>query len=187
MKYSQILFFFFVFFLSIINPLSASDVSISLKLECGEVYFSIFNNSTQKNVFLPFKRSDPILILVFYQNGTLIRDSFWREIPLKREPEIGTHRPTSMVVQPLEKPGPFSVGFVNLHGRFQLKEPGKYFICCFLKKGRKVSEGLWPSNIIVANVKDERIIDGETISKENLPAGISSAFKEEIDKLLMEN
>ena len=156
---------------------SAEPIAMNLIARNGGVYLTIRNDSDHEYVFSPFKkRWNSPLVVVLFQDGSLVPDSFWKRIP----------KCIYLRIPPHAEIGALDLGFVTVPGRFKLEEAGRYYVKCFLKKSDAVTDDLWASNCLAVTVEKGKIVSWEGSLSENFPGIVRKALEKELADVLQE-
>jgi hypothetical protein len=167
------------------SSILAHPVEFFLKAESGEICFFFRNESpTEKFVFPYFKRDVNPLVLITFEDGSLLKDEYAKKIA-PRSYNMGYHSERVIFISPLERSS-CVLGIRSWPKKFQICKDGRYYIIAYLKKGDKWHEGLISSNILSFEVENGKIKDSKEVSRETLPAKIRASFDYELKQVELE-
>jgi hypothetical protein len=154
-------------FFSISRFASASDVSLKMENMAGEIFLKIKNESN-RHIYSPgfAGKHHPPLILVFSKKGHLIPDKYWSFSTNSQTSAV--HKSFFFHLHPNDE-STVGVGFELIPDRFTLSNDGYYYVLCILKKGEKISDGLWFSNILSLRLEGHKIVESFSTTKTDLP------------------
>lgn len=171
------------FFLFIVKVAWGDNVFMEIFPQDSDIEMKI-QSSFDRRLILPFfKRDIAPLIIVIFEDGTLIQDLHWQKP--RSDFSKATCFSTRVFSIRAHEEHQFILGIFGCR-RFDLSRSGRYFVSCYLKKEKKSADGLWFSNLLLINVKDGKLLGGKDISKEALPIEVKQTLNSEIDKVYFE-
>ncbi|MBI3038418.1 hypothetical protein HYY75_05110 [bacterium] len=161
------------------------DFSFRLIPERRAVNIEIDNPTEKQFVINYFKRGGPLIMLLIFEDGTLIKDARWKK-PYKGPLLRDTYYDGHVLNIDSKRRSLYSVDLSKRDLRFDLSKNGTYFIVCIMKKHGDITKGFWKSNILTLEVKDWEITSAKEIDSKGIPQAIESVFESEMRSLIEE-
>ena len=175
---------YILFFLFVSNWSCLAEVQLQLGFNSDDIELAIENSSDRELISPYFKREVSPLILVFFQDGSLLKDRFW-SVPGLATNSIANPNGRVLPIRP-NSTLCCTLGFHLKDGRFSFNKIGSYYIVCLVKGGNKLKDVFFVSNFISLFFENSKFISKGKLKESELPDGIKASYAKEMEILARE-